>query len=142
MLASKPNFDSITYQRYVSDIRNLVTSYSKINQDIIDQSRNYAKESYDSYQQHIKSLLEASNPMDYYRLNRSYLQESSSRFVRLVERRNKLFDELNQKLSKADSLMFLFPQTIQDAFTKYRETGVIEMISPDVWNSFTEKLTG
>lgn len=138
-MADKLSFDSVSYQRYVSDIRSLVTDFSKINQDILEQTKRYNSDNYQAYSEHLKAILETTNPMDYYRLNRSFFQESSSRFMKLLERRSKVFCELNNKLSQADNIMFLFPQPIQDAFHKYRECGIIESISPTVWNEFTQK---
>lgn len=133
------NFDSIAYQRYVADVRKLVTVFSQANEEVLTQSRNYFSDSVEEYQDHIKSLLEATNPMDYYRLNRSYLQDSSTRFIKLVEKRNRIFRELNDKLSQAESILFLFPKEIQDMFEKYRSSGIVELVSPEVWNTFKDK---
>lgn len=140
MSVNKPYFDSTSYQRYVRDIRNLVINYAKVNQEIVEQTRDYAKESYSDYRDHIQRLLMTANPLDYYRLNRNYLQHSSMRLVRVLDKRSKLFGELNQKLLVADSLMFIFPVPLQEAFHKYRETGVIELVNPQIWNDFKTKL--
>lgn len=139
MATGNYNFDSVAYQRYVADVRKLVTVFSEANEDVLTHSRNYFNESVQDYQEHIKSLLEATNPMDYYRLNRSYLQDSSTRFIKLVEKRNRVFRELNDKLSQTESVLFLFPQEIQNMFEKYRSSGVIELVNPEVWNSFKDK---
>lgn len=140
MSINKPYFDSTSYQRYVRDIRNLVINYAKVNQGIMEQANEYTKESYNDYREHLHKLLMTANPMDYYRLNRNYLQHSSTRWVRELDKRSKLFGELNQKLLVADSLMFIFPLPLQEAFHKYRETGVIELVNPQIWNDFKAKL--
>jgi uncharacterized membrane-anchored protein YhcB (DUF1043 family) len=133
-------FDSVDYQRYVSRVRALISDITKVNQDVINCQRSFNKDNFDSYREHLSNLMTAKNPLEYFKMNREYMQSSFQKVARLVEKRNQLFSELNQKLmQESDSLLCLFPQQIQDAVKKYRDSGVVYPISPTIWQDFAEK---
>lgn len=140
-MSNQLSFDPESYQRYVSDIRSLVSSINEINQKIISSNQDYAAESYKAYGEHVQALLGSKNPMDYFNINRKYVQDSSSRFQRLLSKRYDLFDELSKKLMAQNNIMFLFPQPIQDAILKFRQSGKMDMLNPDLWSKFTNMLT-
>lgn len=140
-MSNQVSFNPESYQKYVSDIRKLVSNINEINQKIISSNQDYATESYKAYEEHMQALMSSKNPMDYFNINRRYVQESSSRFQRLLTKRYSLFDELSKKLMDQNNIMFLFPQQIQDAILKFRQSGKMDMLNPDLWSKFTNMLT-
>jgi hypothetical protein len=58
-----------------------------------------------------------------------------------LSKRYSLFDELSKKLMAQNNIMFLFPQQIQDAILKFRQSGKMDMLNPDLWSKFTDMLT-
>ena len=135
-------FNPESYQQYVDTITDLVKSINQLNQDIYGAHQSFAQEGYLAYGEHMQSLMTVTNPLDYFKLHQKFINESSTRFQRLANKRYKLVSELSQKLNAKDSIMFLFPAQIQDEIKKFSMDGNIEVINPEIWAKFTNVLLG
>lgn len=137
-----PDFKPEIYQKQVDKITRLVEEINQINQSIYGLHHDFRQDGYLAYGEHLKSLMNVTNPFDYVKLNQKFMRESSGRFQRLMNKRYSLLKDLSQKLSDKDSIMFLFPEQIQEEINQFRKNGKSEVINPEVWAKFTNMLLG
>lgn len=141
-MISEPTFDTEQFERYVENIQSLVSEINRVNQDIYRSYQNYIGESFLGYATHIQSLMGVKSPVEFFSLQNRYLQESSSRYQRLLQKRYELFRQLNEKMLEKYNIMFLFPEPIQNIFSQFRTTGNLGWFNPQLWNDFAQKLSG
>lgn len=141
-MRGKMDFKPEAYQQQVDKITRLVEEINQLNQNIYGLNHDFRQDGYLAYGEHLQSLMQVTNPFDYFKLNQNFMRESSTRFQRLVSKRYKLLTELSQKLSAKDSIMFLFPAQIQEEINQFRMNGKSEVINPEIWAKFTNMLLG
>lgn len=141
-MTKNTSFKPESYQQQVDKITRLVEEINQLNQSIYGLHHDFRQDGYLAYGEHLKSLMSVTNPFDYVKLNQKFMRESSTRFQRLMSKRYNLLNELSQKLSTKDSIMFLFPSQIQEEINQFRANGKSEVINPEIWAKFTNMLLG